>query len=98
MKLIHKLTLALVAVAALGLATPAQAWPFHRHFVGVYVQPYGGYVYPDYAYYGPPPYYNPYYSGYYGPRIYGGGIGFAFGGHGYYHGGYGGFRGGYHRR
>jgi hypothetical protein len=83
MKLLHKLALPLVVIAALAMATPAQArWWRHRVFYGGYY----GYGYPYYygpgyfgAYYGAP------YYGYYGP-YYGGG--FAFGGHHYWHGGY----------
>jgi len=88
MKTFHKILLALVAVAGLSLATPAQAgWFHHRVFVGhrYYYGP---------AYYG---YYNPYYApyyGYYGP-YYGGGVTFAFGGGHYWHGGW---HGGYHHR
>jgi hypothetical protein len=91
MKMLHKLILPLVAIAALTFATPAQAHRFHRHgFVGGYY----GRGYPSYGYYSP--YYSPYY-GYYGGPYYGG-YSFGFGGHGgYSHRGYGGHGGHGHR-
>jgi uncharacterized membrane protein YgcG len=89
MKLLHKLTLAAVAIATLSFATPAQAFWGQRVFRGrVVVVGYPRY----YGYYAP--YYPAYYGPYYGP--YYGGVGFAFGGRGFRGGGFrgGGFRGG----
>jgi len=75
MKYLHKLVLPLVFLAALAVATPAQAHGYHhRHYYRHY-----SYGYPGYSY-GP----RYYYSGYYGP-YYGGGITFAFGGHHFFH-------------
>jgi hypothetical protein len=100
MKILRNLALSAAVVAALSLATPAQAfWGWGRGpvFRGRVVVGYPGY----YGYYAPayyaPAYYPPAYYGYYGPYYapyYGGGIAFGFGGHGGY--GYrGGYRGGY---
>jgi hypothetical protein len=83
MKTLHKVLLALVAIAGLTFATPAQARWFHHHvFIGGFYGP------AYYGYYNP--YYAPYYGYYYGP-YYGGGATFAFGG-GHWHGGH------YHHR
>jgi hypothetical protein len=85
MKLLHKFALSLVAVAGLALATPAQArwFPFPPFFLprAVHVVlPYPVYYAPAYyGYYGPGPYYAPYY---------GGRVVYSVGGRGYWRGGY----------
>jgi hypothetical protein len=69
MKTIHKILLGLVAVAALGMATPASAYNHYHHGRYVYHHGYYGYYYGPrfYPYYGGP---SPYYYGpYNGPGV-----------------------------